>query len=494
MQTQRFLIPQFLLLLSLSLGFSNLTPAYGLRPPNPVESPVSGGLEEKSVVQPEEVYRIDKGIGFNPTREPPGRVPAPPDQVFLVHVHLGRSQHLAPFTAPLVGGSAWASFHYLIKRMGDGRIALVDQDRFILESDQEEIEETMVRVPDSAWNDASVGQEMNIPGANTKVSLSQRDGKEELRFDWNQRNSSPIVVYPLRSIDATTLPVAKIPADEERILTILFSGMPPVGNGSLEEWIRSIHSPSVPESKESRPVSAAALHLIRQMEEGGIHSAYALKEALWRQMLEELPSHLGDPFKSAWAAQVLEEVALRWPTETLFVPGDREFKEALSLIARARLGQVVKTIQVEQNPAVQHLEKTGFYLEGQGTAFAPVLALLEVQGIGPGYNFAGVVKTEADRDRLMAVVGHDPAAQRLIQERFFVSDLQQGQTEAERSRRAEVMAMARLRIMDNILLVTINTLRTDLLAQLNDLLYSFGLRLSNDPVVQDTALTLLRAA
>lgn len=159
-------------------------------------------------------------------------------------------------------------------------------------------------------------------------------------------------------------------------------------------------------------------------------------------------------------------------------------------IPAQRIVEAIERFRVEPDPAAA-ARNVGYYLEREGAlAFAPVLALLEVEGRLSPYGFAGVVETVQEKKRLLKAVANDPNAAELISERIFVVEAQAGRAE-------DLYAVARARAMgllEGTVAQVISHPDPDLLAQLSRILSSFGYRLPEDPTVQEAALTLLQAA
>ncbi|MBI3615332.1 MAG: hypothetical protein HY211_02330 [Candidatus Omnitrophica bacterium] len=161
-------------------------------------------------------------------------------------------------------------------------------------------------------------------------------------------------------------------------------------------------------------------------------------------------------------------------------------------VGRKKLAEAVRKFQVELNESVKLDVDAGFYLEGNGAVFAPILALLESRSLSKIERFAGVVETREDRDRLAAVVESDPKALRLIRERIYVVEEQKGENRLTRYETAQALAERHLVGIGTI--VKVKTGKSDLLVQLNRLLSFLGYRLPTDPSVWDAAQTLLEAA
>ncbi len=160
-------------------------------------------------------------------------------------------------------------------------------------------------------------------------------------------------------------------------------------------------------------------------------------------------------------------------------------------ISRERVAQAVEQFRAERDPAKVQDPELLYYLEREGTAFAPALSLLETGKQLGLYSFVGVVETRRDYDRLAAVLEANPAAQKTLQMRILVIEEQPG---ADRQKRYDT-ALRKLSVFTsgmNIQRVT--TLEPDLLAQLNLILADFGYRLPEDPSVQEAAGILLQAA
>ncbi len=157
------------------------------------------------------------------------------------------------------------------------------------------------------------------------------------------------------------------------------------------------------------------------------------------------------------------------------------------------IGAAVERFRVERRPSAI-VENSGYYLEGEGIAFAPILALLEAKKEELNLNsflFSGVVETRQDRDRLLAVVDSNMQARKLILSRIFVVEEQEAEDLAGRYELAKAAAQ---RLLMGTQIQTVSELRQDWLAQLNAILNSFGYRLPDDPSVQRAARTLLEAA
>lgn len=108
-----------------------------------------------------------------------------------------------------------------------------------------------------------------------------------------------------------------------------------------------------------------------------------------------------------------------------------------------------------------------------------------------GFLFSGVVETQQDRDRLLAVVASNDQARGLVLSRIFVVEEQEAE---DRAGRYELAKAAAQRLLMGTQIQIVNTLRQDWLVQLNAILNSFGYRLPDDPSIQKAARTLIEAA
>ncbi|MBI3333399.1 MAG: hypothetical protein HYZ93_04835 [Candidatus Omnitrophica bacterium] len=159
-----------------------------------------------------------------------------------------------------------------------------------------------------------------------------------------------------------------------------------------------------------------------------------------------------------------------------------------------KVAEAVRRFRVEPERAGPPRMEVGFYLEGEGAVFAPILALLEsrdewnIQKI-----FAAVVESRQDRDRLLAVLEADPQAQDMLGDGIYVVEDQVGEDRQARYERARGLAEGRLE--GSLSIFRVRTRRPDLLVQLNQLLGLIGYRLpEEDPLAQEAAQTLLEAA
>gem|GEM_PF-3127257 len=161
-------------------------------------------------------------------------------------------------------------------------------------------------------------------------------------------------------------------------------------------------------------------------------------------------------------------------------------------ITRERIAEAVEQFRVEQDPAKVQDPELFYYLEREGTAFAPVLALLEAGKHLGSFSFAGVVETRRDYNRLAAVLEANPAAQGLLPTRILVIEEQPG---VDRQKRYDIALRKLSAITSGRTIRRVATLEErDLLGQLNRILAGFGYRLPDDATVREATSVLLRAA
>ncbi len=116
---------------------------------------------------------------------------------------------------------------------------------------------------------------------------------------------------------------------EEGILKALFGQMPqPAAGQDLPQWLADVVRQPVGPGLAA-PALAAAQAIAGEVEGGGKYS-YAQREEMWSRMARDLPGEIGDPFRAAWAAEVLGHLGRMVDSP----PGGTHVRQALQL-ARA---------------------------------------------------------------------------------------------------------------------------------------------------------------
>ena len=158
---------------------------------------------------------------------------------------------------------------------------------------------------------------------------------------------------------------------------------------------------------------------------------------------------------------------------------------------RALIRKEAERFRVEQRPDFS-VETTGFLLERKGLAFAPILALLEIQGVFFDRRFAGIVQTQAEKDRLLDTFTEITDVREILEQRLVVVADSPGATAEEQYRHAEVKARAHL--FGLVPVLKVDRLLPDWVLQLNAMLKTVGYQLPEDPAVREAGRALLYAA
>ncbi|PIQ82791.1 MAG: hypothetical protein COV76_01750 [Candidatus Omnitrophica bacterium CG11_big_fil_rev_8_21_14_0_20_64_10] len=235
-----------------------------------------------------------------------------------------------------------------------------------------------------------------------------------------------------------------------------------------------------------------------------------LSDGVWSKVSEEAiltavqgrsPEEAAEALMDAAAKGTDNKTAL--VIEAVAVPERSGLESAGPPASRAELIQKVQEVfggfrrsfgvfEPVRDPSVQVDEQVGFLLSGEGLTFAPMLTLLQAQGVFPDGVFSGVVETREELDRLSEIFPDTGTLHRVLRDQLVVVEEQPGEDLETRRKNAFDWARATLVLWDSV--EEVKDLQQDLLNQLEGILRHAGYRLPDDPPSREAARLLLQAA